>query len=52
MYYTIDQLDGSTDTITDDQIRLGDGIQVRSQSSTQLVLVAILPGEIRKEVKA
>ena len=32
MYITIDQLDGSTDTITDrgsdDQIRLGGGIQV------------------------
>lgn len=52
VYYTIDQLDGSTDTITDlgseDQIRLGDGIQVRSQSTTQLVLEAILPGETRE----
>ena len=28
MYITIDQLDGSTDTITGDQIRLGGGIQV------------------------
>ena len=52
VYYTIDQLDGSTDTITDltteDQIRLCEGIQLRSQSSTQLVLEAILPGETRE----
>jgi len=43
VYYTIDQLDGSTDTITDfnsaeDEIRWGDGIQIASRTSDQLVL--------------
>ncbi len=42
VYYTVDQIDGSVDTITDfsreDVIKIGPGIEVASQTSEQLIL--------------